>query len=188
MAALPIRDRVTCPHCWTLFAPAEIRWVAEEPSLQGDPLLGKEHQLRFLPTRFTVDGQAIDVKGGVCHTLACPQCHLTIPRVLLEVEPLFFSIVGAPSSGKSYFLASMTRGARKTLPDKFNVNFLDSDPEVNLVLNSYEDRLFFNPNVDQPTRLDKTQQGGPTYDSVRQGERTLWYPQPFICYFLCGGY
>ena len=74
---------VTCAHCWHRFRPARILWVAQHEDLAGDPVL-KDEPLRFLPTRFNLEGMAIDGRGMVCNTMACPQCHLHIPRVLLE--------------------------------------------------------------------------------------------------------
>ncbi len=38
---------------------------------------------------------------------------------MLEMEPLFVSILGAPASGKSYFLTAMTWQLRRTLPTPF---------------------------------------------------------------------
>ena len=106
-----ILERVTCPHCWEQFAPEKTLWISEHSDLLGDNRLPDQSQ-RFLPTRFTVKGEAIDSKGFPCHQLACPNCHLVVPRPLFEMEPLFLSIFGAPASGKSYFLAAMTDPSR----------------------------------------------------------------------------
>ena len=61
----PIRllTRVTCPHCWETFPPEQVLWISEHVELLGDPMLGPERQQRFLPSRFTVDGDAIDARG-----------------------------------------------------------------------------------------------------------------------------
>ncbi len=66
-----------------------------DPDLQGDEKLGPEAQARFLPSRFTVRGEAIDIKGETCNQLACPNCHLVVSRVLVEMSPLFISILVA---------------------------------------------------------------------------------------------
>ncbi|HVA46442.1 MAG TPA: hypothetical protein VNH11_08715 [Pirellulales bacterium] len=50
--------------------------MSQHPDLTGDPRLGGDHQQRFLPTRFTVEGDAIDTRGFPCNSLACPHCHL----------------------------------------------------------------------------------------------------------------
>ncbi len=181
MTALRLQARVTCPHCWQNYPPHETLWISQHPDLLGDPRLGKEQQLRFLPTRFTVEGDAIDSRGFACQAIACPNCHLPIPRALLEMEPLFFSILGAPASGKSYFLASMTYQLRRTLPDYFKLSFGDADPAANLNLNSYEDLLFLNPEPDNLVALPKTDlQGDHLYDSVQFGDQTVIYPRPYV--------
>ena len=85
-------------------------------AMLGDARLGPDQQLRFLPTRFSIEGAAIDPRGFACQGLACPRCHLPVPRALLEMDPLFLSILGAPGSGKSYFLTAMTWALRQTMP------------------------------------------------------------------------
>ena len=56
--AIKLRLRVTCPHCWHVFAPQQALWISQHPDLIGDARLGADHQQRFLPTRFTVEGAA----------------------------------------------------------------------------------------------------------------------------------
>src|SRR5206468_11353246 len=92
--ALQLLRRTTCPHCWTAFAPEEALWISAHSDLLGDPRLGPDQLQRFLPTRFNIDGNAIDAKGLVSHSLACPRCHLGIPRAVLEMETFFVSILG----------------------------------------------------------------------------------------------
>jgi hypothetical protein len=177
---LPLAARITCPHCWHRFPPEEIHWVAAHSDLVGDPLLGEESQQRFLPSRFDADGLAIDVKGVPCQQLACPRCHLTVPRAIVEMEPLFISILGAPSAGKSYFLAAMTWFLRATLPKYFRLTFADADPQANMLLNNYEEKLFLSSQPSQLARLPKTQLESDLYQSVRYGDRAVLYPRPFI--------
>src|SRR4051794_14371504 len=128
MAAAPRRllRRVTCPHCWTAFPPENVLWIAAHPELLGDTKLGPEDPQRFLPSRFNVDGNALDSKGFVPPSLACPHCHLPAPRALLEAEPFFVSILGTPACGKSYFLTAMTWQLRSILTLEFGVSFADA--------------------------------------------------------------
>lgn len=175
-----LRNRVTCPHCWTIFATEDILWVSEHADLMGDERLGPEAPRRFLPSRFTVDGNAIDSRGSACHTLACPHCHLSIPRALLEFEPLFVSILGAPASGKSYFLAAMTWQLRQSLPKWFGLAFGDADPASNVALAESEELLFLNTDVDRLVTLRKTELQGDLYDQVRYGDQTVIYPRPYV--------
>lgn len=175
-----LRKALTCPHCWTEFAPAQIKWVAGDPGLINDVRLGQDKQQRFVPSRFDVAGNAIDVNGGVCHQIACPHCHLTIPRVLLDLSPLFLSILGAPGSGKSYFLSCMIWQLRKILREAFRISFADADPEANLQLTQYEETLFLNPDPMLPAALRKTETQGDLYQSVSYGDHDIWYPRPFV--------
>ena len=145
ISPLKLLPQVTCPHCWERFAPEQVLWISEHLDLLGDPFLGAESQQRFLPSRYTLEGDAVDPKGMTCRTMACPRCHLPIPRAMMEMEPLFVSILGAPASGKSYFLTAMTWQFRRTLPIRFKVGFTDADPASNRVLNDCEESLFLNP-------------------------------------------
>jgi hypothetical protein len=104
-------DRITCPHCWEHFAPEKVLWISEHQDLLGDPKLGPEQQQRFLPTRFTVAGEALDARGFACQQLACPNCHLAVPRPFLEMEPLFLSIFGAAAL-KAIARSRITLGGR----------------------------------------------------------------------------
>lgn len=173
-------SRVTCPHCWHRFAPQESLWISQHPELINDDRLGTEHQKRFLPSRFTASGSAVDERGFVCHDLACPKCHLAIPRVLLQMEPLILSILGAPASGKSYFLASMTWMLRQTLPKSFAVAFGDADPRMNHQLNEYEELQFLNPDQDKLVYIRKTEEQGDLYDEVNLGGQSVRFPRPFV--------
>jgi len=177
--AIPLVKRVTCPHCWVEFRPEQILWVAQHEELMGDPLL-KEEPLRFLPTRFTVDGQAIDARGMVCHSLACPACHLILPRVLIENEVTFISIIGSAGSGKSNFLATMTWELRQRLAKDFAIIFADGDKEANWIVNRYEETLFLPENPETPVVLDKTRTQGDLYRSVAINGQETQLPKPFL--------
>ncbi len=175
-----LRARITCPHCWHQFPPQEVRWIASHPELRGDERLGEDAPKRFLPTRFDKNCRALDAKGQPCTQLACPRCHLFIPWVLLEVKPLLISILGAPGSGKSYFLAASVWRLRQTLLEQFHLQFLDSDPRINQVLLDYEERLFLSAHPDELTLLPKTETKGHLYESVRIAGELVWYPKPFV--------
>jgi len=178
--SVPLRAQVTCPHCWHNFPPEDCLWISEHPDLSGDPRLGQDFQGRFLPSRFTVDGDAIDARGFTCHSLACPRCHLPVPRALLELQSVFLSILGAPASGKSYFLTTMTWLLRQVLPQHFCLSFGDADPASNRSLNDYEERLFLNQNQAALAALDKTALEGDLYDTVLFSGHSVSYPRPFI--------
>lgn len=176
--------RTTCPHCWHRFEPHDVLWVAAHPSLRGDPRINAEVPRRFLPSRFTPRGGAIDECGSECTQLACPNCHLLVPRLCLELEPWFVSIFGAPASGKSYFLAAMTHMLRRQLPAVFRVSFTDTDADANRTVCEYEQPLFQSATPDDLLRLGeliaKTQEQGDLYDAVKFGANTVQFPRPFL--------
>jgi len=176
-----VRPRITCPHCWANFAAEDILWIAQHKDLRGDPMLAEadEYQ-RFLPSRFDIQGNAIDARGMTCQGLACPSCHLPVPRVLVDITPLFVSILGIPSCGKSYFLASMTWRLRQVLPKQFRVAFGDADPTSNVIINDYERQQFFNLEREAAVKLAKTEEQGYWYDSVKYGDQEVSYPRPFL--------
>lgn len=190
VAVAMLLDQVTCPHCWEMFDPDRTFAVSEHVELLGDPRLGGEAHLRFLPSRFTIDGDPIDARGMVCRTLACPHCHLTIPRALLEVPPLFLSILGAPGTGKSYLLAAMTWGLRRDLPGRFRLMFSDADPAANRSLIEYEESLFLDPGGNEPvpigTFIRKTELQGELYNTVQHGQQVISRIQPFLFHVAPG--
>ena len=178
--AIPLEVRITCPHCWNVFPPDRALWIAQHPDLLGDSRLGADHAQRFLPTRFTLEGAAVDRQGFACHELACPNCHLSVPRAMFEMKSSFLSILGGPACGKSYFLASMTWRLRKLLPQRFALGFNDADPALNHRRQEYESLQFLNPNQDAPVAIEKTEAQGDLYDTVLFGEQAISYPRPFV--------
>ena len=172
---------ITCPHCWRKFPPADILWVARHAELMGDSIAGPDEPLRFLPSRYTLDGAALDARGTPCQSLACPNCHLIVSRALTEAEPLFASIVGVSASGKSYFLTAMTWELRRVLPSLFGVAFSDADPVFNRALNYHEETLFLAPDPNRPVKLEKTDTvGSLMYDQIRMGQQIINLPRPIL--------
>lgn len=176
--------KTTCPNCWHQFEPHDVLWVAAHPNLLSDPRLGTDAHRRFLPSRFSPEGGALDAMGTECTQLACPRCHLAVPRACLEVKPWFVSLFGAPSSGKTYLLASMMWAMRRRLPELFRVGFTDSDAGTNQDIVGWEEQLFFNPTPDADIPLGelirKTQLVGDQYNVVKFGNQNILYPQPYM--------
>jgi hypothetical protein len=170
--------KIVCPNCWHEFFPDECLFVAKHTDLVGDSVLGSSEYLRFLPTRFTVQGQALDPRGFPTTDMACPRCHLLVPEAMLEVPPLFISLIGSPASGKSYFLTTMTWALRQFLPQAM-LRFEDSDPVANAHIHEYERSLFSNPHPDQPTEIRKTQPDDPRlHRIVRLDGINVRFPLP----------
>jgi hypothetical protein len=182
---MSLLEKVTCPHCWAKFDTHEVLWVAAHPSLLGDPKLGRDAEKRFLPTRFTPDGFALDEENGRSHRIACPSCHLEVPRSATEMASWIVSVIGAPASGKSFYLGGLIRTLRRLLPTRFKVSFTDADAGLNRVINFYEQSLFGHPYPDTPVELGqlirKTQQGDKDLNSqVFVGGQVVQYPRPFL--------
>lgn len=177
---IKLLPRVTCPHCWHVFPPEEAVWIAVSPGLLGDRKLGASFPRRFLPTRFTADGGALDIHGGVCKDVACPRCHLLVPKPLFEFPSLICSITGSPSCGKSYFLTAMSWTLRHVLPRHFQVLFSDADPHFNHFLNSWENKQFRATDYCKPVLLHKTEEQGELYNEVFTDGRVLRFPKPFM--------
>lgn len=178
-------DRVTCPHCWHQFPPHDTLWVAAHPSLRGDPRLGEEAATRFLPSRFTAAGGAVDELGAECTQLACPACHLVVPRLCFEFQPWFVSIVGAPGSGKSYYLATAIQMLRRRMADWFQISFTDTQADLNQLVVGYEEQLFVNFNPTKPAPLAqlvlKTQANSlDNHSSVLMGGQSVLRPRPMM--------
>ncbi len=177
---LTLLTKVTCPNCWHIYAPEESLWVSEHPDLIGDAKLGIDHAKRFLPSRFSIEGDALDEAGYRSTRMACPSCHLEVPRSLCQLPNVFFSILGAPASGKSYFLASMSWRLRQVLPKRFAVSLTDTDPAINARLHQYEETQFLNPDPDKPIALAKTEEQGDMYNTVNMGDHAVILPRPFM--------
>jgi hypothetical protein len=175
-----ILPRMTCPHCWHVFPTDDVLFVSQHGELLGDPVLGPEAQLRFRPSRFNAEGEALDARDTSCQLLACPRCHLSVARAMTQTAPLFVSIIGAPASGKSHFLASMTWELRRVLSDKFGISFNDADASTNHSLNEYEQTLFLQDDMDRLVSIRKTELQGELYDQIRLGEQVISLPKPFL--------
>lgn len=171
---------IVCPHCWHRFDIDEFLFIARHQSLIGDPVLGADAQQRFLPSRFTLEGNALDASGTSCPDMACPRCHLRIPQAASEMPPLFLSIVGATSSGKSYFLTSMSWELRNTLSRDFAISFADTDAVNNQLLNDFEETLFLNSDQDSLAALRKTELQGELYNQVLLDNMMINLPKPFM--------
>jgi len=132
--------------------------VAEHEELVGDPVL-KDEPIRFLPTRFTLDGNALDAREQVCRTLACRSATWSSARA-------------AGERGDVLLARRQRRQRQEQLPGVDDVgappevgqavrhHVRDGDKEANYVLNRYEELLFLPDNPDKPTVLEKTRTQG----------------------------
>ncbi len=170
---------VRCPNCWRRFPPEQLLFIARHDGLIGDDVAGPHAYRRFRPSRFTVTGDALDAFGLPCQQLACPNCHLEVPRPLIEMLPYFVSIVGAAASGKSYLLAAMSWELRQRA-SRHGFVIADGDPTANHMLHRYEELLFMSPTPDRPVALQKTQlDGSELYQTITSDGQSQSYPRPF---------
>ena len=177
----PANGALICPYCWNRLQPEDILFIASHPELLGDPVLGADELQRFLPTRFTPEGLAIDAGGVVSPDMACPTCHMRLPASVTNQPPLFMSIVGAPGSGKSYFLASAVWRLRTTLPKVFGVRFMDVDAITNQWLNDYEEKLFFQVDEEGYQTIAKTDMQAPSvYREIKLNNMRVSLPLPSL--------
>jgi len=174
------RGDIVCPHCWHKFDVEDFLYIARHQDLIGDPVLGPEAQQRFLPSKFTPEGHAIDSAGLSCPDMACPRCRLRIPRAADEMPPLFASIVGAPASGKSYFLTAMMWEMRNTLARNFAMAFTDTDAITNQIINDFEEELFLSSDPDELVALRKTELQGELYNQVMLDGMVTNLLKPFM--------
>lgn len=184
--AINLVPEVRCPNCWQAFSPEAVLFIASSQDLAGDPRLeDPEERRRFVATRFRPDGAAVDEMGMDCRDLACPNCHLLIPRVLLEQRAtIFLSIFGRPRSGKSYALAAMMRQFKRLLPQRFGLGFTEPHPPSNRLVQGYENALFNHPDpealVDIPKTMSADFGGRLWYQDVKFGDEIRRYPRPMF--------
>ena len=171
----------SCPWCWWKFDSADVKWVANHPALKGDPLLGIDAYLRFVPNRFS-GHKALDSKGNECSDIACPHCHQVIPVNMLRVPQHLVSIVGDAQSGKSYFLTVMTKVVSDKLASNYDGFFEDATPGANAAVRDMINHLFGAMSLQDGMFLQKTKLDGEMYHKLkRNGEdRQLLLPKPFI--------
>lgn len=134
--------------------------------------------MRFLASHFSITGDAIDPLGGTCTDTACPRCHLKVPRMLAIRDKMAISIFGSPSSGKTYFLASMVHQMAREFA-RLGLQVDEVDPEANAVLNEYQFRMFHQP-PGRKVVLLKTDTGGQWYNEVVVDGMPKQLPKPFL--------
>ncbi len=168
-----------CPTCWKSFSVGEVMNIASHTELTGDPVLGPHARLRFHAERFNELGQAIDPKGVVSVDLACPHCRGRLPPSFLSQRQLILSLVGAPSSGKSYYLAVLLKKLPEELIRNFNTNLQDADPSGNVHLNEMKNRLF-SATTREDAFISKTDFEGLMYERLMRNGQLVPLPRPFV--------
>ena len=169
---------VTCPLCWLKFDVGDAMSIAVHESLRGDPILGSEEMLRFLPTSFNEDGVPRDPAGMPAPDIACPHCRRRLPPGYLELDNRIFSIVGAPSAGKSYYLSVLIKELQGSLYRNFGITLKDLDPSGNVLLTQMKNRLF-SAKRPEDAILAKTALEGAMYERYPRFGKMVALPKPF---------
>lgn len=169
---------VTCPLCWLKFDVGDAMSIAVHESLRGDPILGSEEMLRFLPTSFNEDGVSLDPAGMPAPDIACPHCRRRLPPGYLELDNRIFSIVGAPSAGKSYYLSVLIKELQGSLYRNFGITLKDLDPSGNVLLTQMKNRLF-SAKRPEDAILAKTALEGAMYERYPRFGKMVALPKPF---------
>ena len=169
----------TCPVCWFRFDRGDVMNIAVHASLRGDSVLGEEHMQRFLSSRFNDRGQALDAMGLAAPEIACPHCRRKLPPNFLDQPHHIFSIVGAPSSGKSYYLSVLVKMMQDVAFKHFGVTFRDAAPSENAVLNDMRKHLF-SAGTPEEAYLAKTDLEGALYETLPRQGRQVRLPKPFV--------
>ncbi|MDQ8181366.1 hypothetical protein [Pelagicoccus sp. SDUM812005] len=170
-----------CPYCWKPFSPGDALNIAVHESLTGDPILGSHVKLRFAAKRFNALGQALDSQGTACPDLACPHCRGRLPPSFFSQPQHILSLVGAPSSGKSYYLSVLLRQLPEELIRHFSANLQDGDPSGNAQLNEMKNRLF-SANTPEDAFISKTDFEGVMYERLHRDGKLVPLPRPFVYY------
>ncbi len=170
-------EAVTCPLCWLKFDIGDAMSIAVHESLRGDPILGNDEMLRFLPTSFNDDGIPLDPAGMPAPDIACPHCRKKLPPNYLELDRKIFSIVGAPSAGKSYYLSTLIRQLQNSLYQNFDIILKDLDPTGNMLLTQMKNSLF-SAKRPEDAILAKTALEGLMYERYPRFGKMVALPKP----------
>ena len=102
-----------------------------------------------------------------------------MPAGFGEFKQYIYSIVGAPSSGKSYYLSVLIKQLKRFLFHKFEISFIDQDPEYNIQINEVIQTLFSARSAVEG-RIIKTDMRGGNYKSVNRNGKEVDLPKPSI--------
>ncbi|MDQ8184662.1 FHA domain-containing protein [Pelagicoccus sp. SDUM812002] len=170
-----------CPYCWKPFTAGDALSIAVHDSLTGDPVLGSHVKLRFAAERFNSLGQALDAEGVPCPDHACPHCRGRLPPSFFSQPQHILSLVGAPSSGKSYYLSVLLRQLPEDLIRHYSANLQDGDPSGNAQLNEMKNRVF-SANTPEDAFISKTDFEGVMYERLYRDGKLVPLPRPFVYY------
>jgi len=165
------RGEFQCPICWLQFDGRYIKHISSHPSDIGDSILGADQQRRFIPVEWDGYGVPLDAYKQPSPDIACPHCHHRLPAGFGEFEQFIFSIVGAPSSGKSYYLAILIKTLKRHLFKNFDLTLMDQDPEFNTNINDVIRKLYSAKTVEEFRVVKTDREGGRTIRQFTGADR-----------------
>ena len=136
--------------------------------------MGAEYHRRFIPQKWDANGIALDDFGIPSPDTACPHCHERLPAGFGEFKQYIYSIVGAPSSGKSYYLAILLKQLKRYLFHRFEISFMDQDPEYNIQINEVIQTLFSARSAVEGRIIKTDMRGGITKASIEMGRKSIY--------------
>lgn len=170
---------LTCPHCQHKFVASEILAIAAHHDLRGDDILGHNAMRRFVPISFNARGIPMDECGAACPETACPACHTHLPPFFKQTTQHIVPLVGAPSSGKTYYLLSLIHELESELPRLFNTSFRDADPTGNSIL-THLMRQIFSAKTTHQAYVGSTSSNGKFYHRIWRNGEFQDSPRPLI--------
>ncbi len=175
-------NALICPMCWLKFDIGDAMSIATHESLRGDSVLGPAEMQRFLPTSFNEDGVALDDAGIPSPDVACPHCRKRLPQNYFDYKQQIFSIVGAPSAGKSYYLSVLIDKLQESLFKNSKIQLKDIDPSGNMIITQMKSKLFSAKSPDEAI-IPKTAFEGAMYERYPRFGKMVSLPKP-ITYSL----
>lgn len=125
-----------CPFCCGRISWHDSCYIAGSPSLYGDEILliRRDIRRRYFQHQLTraSDGRLLDKAGVEPSGRACPQCRREFPPALLNARrrPIFLSLVGAPRTGRTTYLAALVHALRRDARLAVAIETLDTCLEL----------------------------------------------------------
>lgn len=102
-------QKILCPFCFNYINPREMLYLCINAKCMDSPALGGHIIANPKPDR---NGFCTCDKAGCGRTTStkvCPHCKTVLPHTITDSPTKIISIVGASSSGKSYYVGSILR-------------------------------------------------------------------------------
>lgn len=100
-------SRILCPFCFKYISTKSLLYLCQNAKCMDSPTLGGHIIASAKPDR---EGFCTcDKCSRTTSTKVCPECMTVLPHTITESPTRIISIVGASSSGKSYYVGSVLR-------------------------------------------------------------------------------